>query len=184
MNRKAAYSVFFGIIALVLMASLVSFSTSIAQEQKTGAYRQMTMETKKIAQNMLLVLDKTMNDAIADSIFQNNCTASPPGIKQNIEQYFQAIGWQFANAGKPELAQCILTINGITESSGNYTADISTQCSHDLAGEFSISYAMDRIFQRTATATLNSTTNQCTVTVYDSSASPPVTELSKEQPLP
>jgi len=171
--QKGVLSNFIGIIAILFVIIVLVFSLTLTEKQKTLSYNKQIIETKKITQNAVLLLDKIMNDAIADSAFANNCTevfdknAIPLGIKQTISSYFDTAAKEF----QPD---CIITVDSITQGTGQnkYITSFSVRCSQSVLEEFSVVYREEKNFKRDANVTtaLVNNNNECTVEIRDGQA--------------
>jgi len=170
--RKGTYSSFIALTALMLVVAITVFSGSMPQAQKTAVFKDSIVETKKVAQNAVLLLDKVINDSIADSVFANACTESTGLVRQRIRDYFTATAAEFQ-------PRCSITINSITENStivpGEivYFTDFTVACTQSILSDFSVTYTENKVFQRHATETKTGT--NCSVMVLDGTAR----ELSK-----
>jgi len=159
MNRRGSYSVFIGIVTLIVIISIMVSASNTLNQDKLGIQISAVLETKRVSQSVMLVLDKSLNDAIADSIFNNGCTqvfnnASPAGIKQTIEKYYLDVGDQF-----PE---CSIEVNAIIFG-GSYVPVTTINCSKSVTGNFNVEIIKSLTYFRKATNSLSS--GVCNVTV-------------------
>lgn len=173
--QKGTYSVFIGMMAIIIAISILAFSSS-NQQQETLVYKNTAFDTKKTANNAVLLLDKVLNDAIADTVFANRCSETNAKINESITAYF--------NSAMQNFRDCSVAINGITRDttiiSGEtvYITDFSVQCTSAITGKFDMLYKERKAFQRHATQAITGTT--CTIEVFDGATR----ELQKTGSMP
>lgn len=144
--EKGIYSAYIGILVILLAISTMTISANYVQLDKTKTYKNLIIETKKDTQNLAIVLDKVIDDAIADSIYDFRCTPGHPGtedqmIISRMQSYFNN------SIIKNAFPNCTIAQN-TQSASQNVTVAFTIKCQKSVLSEFSVEQVFTRTYQR------------------------------------
>jgi len=145
-SQKGLYSLLVGLIALMLVITIMAFSANNALADKSTSYKNDIIETKKTAQNLVLVLDKVLNDAITE-YYSSGCGGA---LQSKVDAFFTH------NEIRNRFKDCTVTVNSVTPVAcgpASTTAAFTVSCTKTVPGNLTANYIASKTFTRTITST-------------------------------
>lgn len=153
MARKGLFELFFILVMLTLMLPATTHHSAI-----------VTYSAQAQANDLLLLTDQAIADALADGSFSNNCSASSLKVLEyvsNLQTDYQGLG-----------NDCQIYVSG--SGSPTYSGDAIVTCSKDNGN--TTTYIKKKMnFNKTVSATSGG--GYCRVTVSDTLYNPPLVQV-------
>ena len=162
-TQKGSYSSFFAVIAVFTGIAILLFSGNAGVFEPNNLEQTAIMQAKRQAQNGVLVLDKVIADAMADSV-GSDCLENQALITLTIQAY--------VSLASAEFEQCTIPVPTITKAGGVYSVPLSIVCTQSVPEQLDVVYTLAPTLSRSIVVTPGAT---CGIQVFDGTT----LELSK-----
>ncbi len=194
MRKGFAYTATIAIIAFATLAMVIYSNTLVVKENFSFRMAEKIPETKRTAENIRILLDKAVAEALGDYVVdrnekgapcENNLTNASNWVRDYIDNIMRSI-FSSERAGAIVCEYTNYNFNG--DAAGNASISIEINCMLRIktrieeAGNivektlFEINYNEPFIFEKRVSATWNTALQQCEVSVIDAQSG--ITELT------
>jgi hypothetical protein len=154
-TQKGSYSNFFAVIAVFTGIAILLFSGNAGVFEPNNLEQTAIMQSKRQAQNGVLVVDKVIADAMGDSV-GSDCLENQALIITTIRSYIALADAQFE--------QCTIPTPTVTKTGGLYSIPLSVICTQSVPEQLDVVYTLSPTFSRSIVLTPGAS---CQIQVFD-----------------